>query len=305
MARRADAQLAGFRVSQILGSTPSGEWVGRQKRVRHLQTQHSHVGEILTFYEALLSHQDKVFREAVRSRSFDVAVTYGQFQGRSVYLSLGRLPLRSREQAFTAFVKGLPSSATELLQAIAMRLLDAPTQAGRLLTAAVSGQSIDEVATELECDRLALGFFPKAFLQPIAEALVRRVTHEVPLDVGVQTHCPYCGSLPQVAVLQDDADTRGKRTLICSLCASAWSFARSCCPQCGEEEADQLHYHQTEAWPHLRVEECHACHRYIKAVDLRINGLAVPLVDELASVELDLWAREQKMVKLQKNVLGL
>ena len=58
-------------------------------------------------------------------------------------------------------------------------------------------------------------------------------------------------------------------------------------------------------WPHVRVEECRACQTYIKTVDLRTNGLAVPLVDEIASVELDLWAREQGMVKLQRNVLGL
>ena len=87
--------------------------------------------------------------------------------------------------------------------------------------------------------------------------------------------------------------------------AFSGSFVRSCGPQCREEQADQLQYHETEAWPHVRIEECQACHTYIKAVDLRINGLAVPLVDELASVELDLWAREQEMVKLQKNVLGL
>ena len=292
-------------MSQIFGSTPSGDWGRRQKRVSHLQTQYPHVGDILTFYKALLGHQDNVFREAVRSRSFDVAIVSGQSHGPPVHLSLDRLPLQLREQAFTGFVKGLPESATELLQAIAMRLLDAPTLTGQLLAAAVSGQSIDEVATELECDRLALEFFPKAFLQPVAEALVRRVSHEVTLDVDGQTHCPYCGSLPQVAVLQDDADVRGKRTLVCSLCASAWSFVRSCCPQCREEQADQLHYHETEAWPHVRIEECQACHTYIKAVDLRINGLAVPLVDELASVELDLWASEQGMVKLQKNVLGL
>ena len=47
------------------------------------------------------------------------------------------------------------------------------------------------------------------------------------------------------------------------------------------------------------------CRTYLKAIDLRTNGLAVPVVDELASVELDLWASEQGMAKLQQNVLGL
>ena len=286
-------------------SAPSGDWIRRQKRVDRLRTEHPHVDDILTFYKALLGQQDKLFREAIRSRVFDVAASSEQSQGQKVYVCLERLPRQPRDQAFTAFVKSLPESATEVLQAIAVRLLEAPPLTSQLLAAVVSGQSIDEVAAELKCDRLALEFFPKAFLQPIAEALVQRIGPGIHLDGNGKTLCPYCGSRPQVSVLQDDVDTRGKRTLLCSLCGSAWSFARSCCPQCCEEKADQLQYHETEVWPHVRVEECRACQTYIKTVDLRTNGLAVPLVDEIASVELDLWAREQGMVKLQRNVLGL
>jgi len=40
-------------------------------------------------------------------------------------------------------------------------------------------------------------------------------------------------------------------------------------------------------------------------VDFRKDGNAVPLVDELAAVELDIWAQEQGMTKLRANVLGL
>ena len=291
-------------MSQILGSTPSGDWVRRQKRVDRLQTQHPHVGDMLAFYKSLLGQQDKLFRKTVRSRAFDDAVSSEQSQGQKVTVYLERLSRQPRDRAFRAFLKGLPESSTEVLQAIAARLLEAPASASRLLAAVVSRQPIDEVAAELECDTLPLEFFPRAFLQPIAEALVRRVGHGIHHKVDGKTVCPYCGSSPQVSVLQDDADTRGKRTLLCSLCASAWSFSRSCCPQCSEQQAEQLEYHETEAWPPVRVEECRSCQTYIKAVDLRNNGLAVPLVDELASVELDLWACEQGLVKLQRNVLG-
>jgi formate dehydrogenase maturation protein FdhE len=53
------------------------------------------------------------------------------------------------------------------------------------------------------------------------------------------------------------------------------------------------------------VEECGSCCTYVKAIDLREVGLAVPVVDELASIDLDLWAVEQGLSKLQKNLLGL
>jgi formate dehydrogenase maturation protein FdhE len=56
---------------------------------------------------------------------------------------------------------------------------------------------------------------------------------------------------------------------------------------------------------HVRVEACETCHYYIKTVDLTKNGLAVPVVDELATIPLSLWAQEHQYVKLQANLLGL
>jgi formate dehydrogenase maturation protein FdhE len=35
------------------------------------------------------------------------------------------------------------------------------------------------------------------------------------------------------------------------------------------------------------------------------NGRAVPLVDELATIPLNLWAREHHYVKVQANILGI
>ena len=39
-----------------------------------------------------------------------------------------------------------------------------------------------------------------------------------------------------------------------------------------------------ETFPHIRVECCDTCQSYIKSIDLTKNGLAEPLIDELASV---------------------
>ena len=98
---------------------------------------------------------------------------------------------------------------------------------------------------------------------------------------------------------------KGRRLLLCSLCSSEWVFPRSTCPSCGEARADRLQYHVTDFWPHIRIEECGSCHTYIKAIDLREDGRAVPVVDELASVELDLWVSDKGFEKLQRNLLGL
>ena len=57
--------------------------------------------------------------------------------------------------------------------------------------------------------------------------------------------------------------------------------------------------------PHVRVEACDTCKRYLKSVDLTTNGLAVPVVDEIAAAPLDLWAAEHGYQKIELNLLGL
>ena len=61
----------------------------------------------------------------------------------------------------------------------------------------------------------------------------------------------------------------------------------------------------SETLPHLRVDSCDSCRHYIKTVDLTKNGHAVPVVDELATIPLNLWAHEHGYVKLKTNLLGI
>jgi len=125
-----------------------------------------------------------------------------------------------------------------------------------------------------------------------------------------ETCLPLFRVFALLAIVGDERDKRGKgpkgaRRLVCSLCSHAWQFPRSTCPSCGESRVDQLRSHVTDFWPHLRVEECVSCKTYLKAVDVRADRGAVPVVDELASVELDLWAADEGLEKLHRNLLGL
>ena len=54
----------------------------------------------------------------------------------------------------------------------------------------------------------------------------------------------------------------------------------------------------------IRVEACDTCQFYLKSVDLTVDGLAVPLVDEVATVTLDLWATEHGYKKVAPNLMG-
>lgn len=140
------------------------------------------------------------------------------------------------------------------------------------------------------------------FLQPYAEHLAERSNGNV--QKTASTLCPFCSRKPVVGVLRPEGDG-GKRSLICSLCATEWPIGRIMCAACGEENVDQLAVYTAEQFGHVRVEACDTCGCYIKTVDLTKNGRAVPIVDELATIPLNLWAQEHSYVKVQANLLGI
>ena len=74
---------------------------------------------------------------------------------------------------------------------------------------------------------------------------------------------------------------------------------------CLETNPDDLTHHVSESLPYIRIEICQQCQHYLKTIDLREHGLAVPIVDDLASFELDLWCKEQKLTRTQRNLLAL
>ena len=143
-------------------------------------------------------------------------------------------------------------------------------------------------------------FFARVLLQADAAARARRS----PVATGIQPHCPFCAEKPVAAILRPEGDG-GKRFLLCGLCFTEWEYRRLLCPNCGEEDKEKLPVYTAEEFPHIRVESCDTCRVYLKAIDLTRNGRAVPEVDELASVALDLWAAEHGYTKLQPNLFGM
>ncbi|MFZ0144184.1 MAG: formate dehydrogenase accessory protein FdhE [Candidatus Sulfotelmatobacter sp.] len=139
------------------------------------------------------------------------------------------------------------------------------------------------------------------FLQPYAEYLADH--REIEILDGTPSTCPLCGGKPAVGVLRAEGDG-AKKSLICMLCAHEWLFRRIYCPACGEEREPQMAYYSAPEIAHVRVDVCDTCHTYLKSIDLTKTGLAVAVVDELATIPLDLWAREHGYQKLQINLLG-
>jgi FdhE protein len=169
----------------------------------------------------------------------------------------------------------------------------------------------DEGRDRGEADH-TLRFVMEAVLQPFVEqaalaesagpAAQRR--HPAQTEARGPIRCPFCNALPVVGVLREEGHG-AKRTLVCSLCLSERPYLRVVCPSCGEQQFDALPVYTANQFEYVRIEACDRCRSYLKTIDLTKDGLAIPLVDDIASVSLDLWARDRGYVKLRANLLGL
>jgi FdhE protein len=144
-------------------------------------------------------------------------------------------------------------------------------------------------------------FFARVLLQPQAEHLA--ATQQIQSADSSASVCPVCGARPQVAVLRPEGDG-GKRFLVCSFCSTEWEFRRILCPVCGEVDHQKLPRYSAEDFAAVRVEACDTCKYYLKSLDMTVDGLAVPLVDEIATASLDVWAMDQGCSKISRNLMG-
>lgn len=213
---------------------------------------------MLAFYESVLQQQGSLYERALTSHWLPAGST--EAAAGDPRLPLEQLQLDSLIKPFRQFVTEVATTCTEALAATAEDLKRSGKEGlrqalesilhGRLTT--IPGHK--EVDTEE--DRPRVEFFPRAFLQPVAESLAAnspRLADDAP-SLG-QT-CPRCYRPPQVAVLQDEQETKGRRFLECSLCATRWPFPRLTCPGCLETRSNQLAHHLSDRTPYLRIEEC-------------------------------------------------
>lgn len=173
---------------------------------------------------------------------------------------------------------------------------------------AASPETIDEMLLDYWHNRSDRQFFAKALLQPYAQRLAESAaTPLYPQIRSRENQCPFCLGKPQVSFLKItiSESESGNRNLLCATCLSSWEFRRVVCASCGEERPFQLGYYQANDYAHVRIETCDSCKHYIKGVDLTQLGLAVPLVDDVATAALDLWAIEHGYTKIELNLVGL
>lgn len=261
-------------------------WQRRIHRAQELAGQHSFAAEILGFYIHVARFQEDLHKQL--STTFPSA---SQPESTQTELSRDELEnLSSRFEAFLSLAEAHgPKPLAELSRELRARGRDFWSE---LLNDGWTAHSPSD----------AQGLLALAFLQPYAELLRSRAG--VRPASTARALCPFCNRKPCVGVLRQMGDG-GARSMVCSLCLAEWEFGRIICPGCGEQNDKKLPVFTATDFDYIRVECCEACKTYVKSVNLTKNGRAEPLVDELASAPLDLWAREHGYAKLQTNLLGI
>jgi FdhE protein len=147
-------------------------------------------------------------------------------------------------------------------------------------------------------------YLARALLRPYAEVLcARELGPKRPVAPG---GCAFCGGLPWIASRVSSGSSEGaQRFLGCALCGKEWPAGRVRCPACGEERPDKLASFQSERHPIVRIETCATCRVYVKSIDLTVDARAIPEVDDLLSLSMDLWAAEEGYQRLEPGLAGV
>jgi len=151
-------------------------------------------------------------------------------------------------------------------------------------------------------------YLARALLRPYGETLAQAGAPVEPpaAKATVAGACPRCGGPPWIAWRRSGSgDEAAQRLLGCGVCGTERPLGRIACAACGQTEPTKLAVFQTERHPAVRIEACDACLHYVKSIDLTTDGRAIPEVDDLCSLSLDLWAAEQGYERLEPSLAGV
>jgi formate dehydrogenase accessory protein FdhE len=268
----------------------SADPAARIARARALVASHPAAAEPLTFFADLIALQQSIVSE------HNLVL-----EGRSSFTE--SLDFDAAADALPSLFTGLHRIApAAVIEAVDVLLEESRTQRRHLVHSYWCGERDGDPR---------LSFIVEALLQPFAERVAASFGSApgLPVESGVSRtgridECPICGDRPVVAVLRDAAHG-SRRSFICGFCLDERAAPRLGCVRCGEAEFARLAVHRADEFPSTRVDACETCHAYLKTIDLTNDAHAIPIVDDVATVALDLWAREQGYQRLRPNLLRL
>jgi formate dehydrogenase accessory protein FdhE len=154
-----------------------------------------------------------------------------------------------------------------------------------------------------------LGLWIRVAAGPILE-LAAASLEPLSRDEWAGRACPVCGDVAQCSGIVEESGAfmqGAPRYLICGRCASWWAFPRAVCATCGEDDSTKQGSFYAEGRPWARIDVCDTCASYMKTFDLREKGARdmVPLVDDVGTLSLDIWAHENGLQRPGLSLAGV
>jgi FdhE protein len=270
----------------------NARWNERIARAGQLAAQHSSAASVLRFYLSLAAYQNLLLDRALDRHG-------SVFQAGAAPLTFRQaLDVEHVIAELPGFLSWLSRNAPSRLAEAAATMNESTSEWQQLVQSYVAGQ----LASFDNADEIL--FVVEAVLQPLAEWFATEAagTEAAPRFSPTVLECPACGGLPVLGVRHEEG-YGARQTLLCGLCLTERPHRRILCPRCGEERFDALPVYGADQFGHIRVAACDTCRTYLKIIDMTRDGRAVPVVDDLASLALDLWARDQGYTRLRPNLL--
>jgi FdhE protein len=157
------------------------------------------------------------------------------------------------------------------------------------------GGAIAAAASTSGADAEALQAVAALLAVPFLHACARRFAPSLSPS-WVQGYCPVCGSWPAFVEVRGIERTRAYR---CGRCGSEWHARALCCPYCEMLDHDELASLVPEKSElNASIDACNQCRGYVKSFT-KLQGCPAEdvMVEDLASVELDLAALEQEYTR--------
>ena len=264
-----------------------------KKRIEQIKNKRPGYGEILDFYQKVKEAQDKV-KTSLKIDPIYLKEDWKELLAKEGFSLLQKQDFPIDVKASVALFETLckiakvanPHMAGQvriIKEVIDNKRIDLK----KLLKEGVGEQKIEKIADESGLDKKVFSFLIQNSAKPSIEAGMEQLRGELDPETWLKGYCPMCGSLPSLSLLKEEV---GKRYLFCSHCGYQWRIDRLFCPFCENNDQESLHYFYGEGEETHRIDFCDKCHQYIKTIDYRNLQESDPVLEDLATLHLDILA---------------
>ncbi len=267
-----------------------------RERIDQIKKKRPGYGKILDFYQSIKEAQEKG-KTSLKIDSIQLKRDWKKLLSEEGFSLIQKedFPLdiessfRLFETLFRVARDANPHMA-EQLEKIQEAINDKRIDLKKLLSGGSMEQRMEEIVEKLGLDKHVFSFLIQSSIRPSIEAAVEGLRSELDPETWLKGYCPMCGSLPSLSLLKEEV---GKRYLLCSFCGYQWRMDRIFCPFCKNKDQESLHYFFGEGEETYRIDLCDKCHQYIKTIDDRNVQESDPVLEDLATLHLDLLASQK------------